>query len=447
MNPTEQIETLEKHALKLMRSHDVPGLSIGLLIDGVEHYLSLGVTSIIHPLAVTPETIFQLASISKTFTATMAMKLIEEGQLELDAPIRDYLPEFQVQDHTASATATIRHLLTHTGGWFGDFFLDTGDDTNALERYVTAMADLPQLVPVGSFVSYSNAGFSLLGRVLEVVSGQPFDLLMQSRLLEPMGLRDSTYWAHEAITKRVALGHRQSEEQTEVIANYRLTRARHPRGGLLSSAKDLMRYAQFQLGLHGDDLISSAIRRQMQTKHIRSDFNESLGLAWSLTESNGLQIVFHEGNLDGFHSELGFVPDQNFAYACLTNSDSGAAVKTEVVALIRALFLDFKREVPTAIPTDASVLEQYVGRYRPHSTDANDFVEIRAEADELHMIVNLPSLDMVLPTTRLQVCADDVLVVLGGAMKGGVLDCLRQSGRVKYIRSGGRVMFSRVKEA
>jgi CubicO group peptidase (beta-lactamase class C family) len=324
---TEKLKVLEEQALELMQEHSVPGISIGLSLDGIEHYISLGVTSITNPLEVTPETIFQLASISKTFTGTLTMKLIEEGKLELDTPIQKYLPEFRVQDQTASSNATIRNLLTHTGGWSGDFFLDTGDDTNALERYVSAMSNLLQLVPVNSFFSYSNSGFSLLGRVLEVVSGQPFDLLMRTQLLEPMGLHNSVYWAHDAIPKRVAIGHTQSEEgQTTVIPNYRLTRARHPRGGLLSSAKDLMHYAQFQMGSHGDDPISSAVRRQMQTKGIRSDFNESFGLAWFLTEFNATQIVFHEGSLDGFRSELGFVTDQKFAYACLVNSDSGEVV-------------------------------------------------------------------------------------------------------------------------
>jgi CubicO group peptidase (beta-lactamase class C family) len=444
VNLTEQLKTLEAHALELMQAHNVPGISIGLSVDGVEYYISLGVTSITNPLEVTSETIFQLASISKTFTGTLAMRMIEEGRLELDAPIQTYLPDFRVQDQTASATATIRNLLTHTGGWYGDFFLDTGDDTNALEHYVSAMSDLPQLVPVNSFFSYSNSGFSLLGRVLEVIAGQPFDLLMRSQLLEPMGLHDTVYWAHEAITKRVAIGHTQSEDgRTTIIPNYRLTRARHPRGGLLSSAKDLMRYAQFQMGSHGDDLISSAVRTQMQTKTIRSDFNESFGLAWSLTESHGTQIVFHDGSLDGFRSELGFVTDQKFAYTCLVNSDSGEAVKTELVALIRELFLDFKHETPQAIPTTPALLEQYVGRFVPHSEDTHDWVKIRLEAGELMIDVNLPSLSMVVPATHVQVCADDVLVVLEGPMQGGVLECLRENGQIKFLRSGGRIVFTR----
>jgi CubicO group peptidase (beta-lactamase class C family) len=447
LNLTEKLNKIEARVLELMRAHNVPGVSIGLIINGHEHYISLGVTSIENPLEVTPETIFQLASISKTFTATLAMKMIEQGQLELDAPIQKYLPDFRVQDQTASATATVRNLLTHTGGWYGDFFPDTGDDSNALELYVKAMSDLPQLVPVNSFFSYSNASFSLLGRVLEVVSGQSFDLLMRSQLLEPMGLHDSVYWAHEAITKRVAIGHTQSKDgQTEIISDYRLTRARQPRGGLLSSAKNLMRYAQYQMGSHGDDLISSAIRRQMQTKTIHSGFNESTGLTWLLTESNGTEIVFHDGSLDGFRSELGFVTNQNFAYTCLVNSDSGEAVKTELVALIRELFLDFKHQTPNAIAATPALLEQYVGRFVPHSEEthsASDAVEIRLEADELRIEVNLPNLNMVVPATNLMVCANDVLVVRDGPMQGGVLECLRENDQVKFIRSGGRVMLTR----
>ena len=87
------------------------------------------------------------------------MRLVESGVLDLDAPIRNYLPDFRMRDADVTARVTMRHLMTHTGGWEGDYFLDTGDGDDALERYVAAMAELPQLTPLGTQWSYNNAAF------------------------------------------------------------------------------------------------------------------------------------------------------------------------------------------------------------------------------------------------------------------------------------------------
>ena len=106
----------------------------------------LGVTSIEHPLDVTPDTLFQIGSITKTFTATAIMRLVERGDVELDTPVRTYLPEFRLLDEDAAARATIRQLLTHTGGWLGDYFADFGRGARRACRIVDAIAEQPQLL-------------------------------------------------------------------------------------------------------------------------------------------------------------------------------------------------------------------------------------------------------------------------------------------------------------
>ncbi len=114
----------------------VPGLALGLLHEDQPHSASFGVTSIDNPLPVTPDTLFQVGSITKTFTATAAMRLVAAGQLDRDAPVRTYLSDLQLRDADATARLTPRHLLTHTGGWMGDHFADTGRGDDALARYV-----------------------------------------------------------------------------------------------------------------------------------------------------------------------------------------------------------------------------------------------------------------------------------------------------------------------
>jgi len=111
----------------------VPGVALGILADGEIRTRGFGVTSVDHPLPVTDDTLFQIGSISKTFTGTAIMRLVEQNQLRLDDPIRKHLPAFKVKDADASSRATVRDTLTHMGGWEGDFFDDpsSGDDALA----------------------------------------------------------------------------------------------------------------------------------------------------------------------------------------------------------------------------------------------------------------------------------------------------------------------------
>jgi CubicO group peptidase (beta-lactamase class C family) len=108
-----------------MKQHRVPGVAIGIFCDGHEFTAGFGVTNVRHPLQVNEHTFFQIGSTTKTFTATLVMRLVEEGKLDLDKPIRNYIPGFRMKDADVTQRVTMRHLLTHTGGWEGDYFDDT----------------------------------------------------------------------------------------------------------------------------------------------------------------------------------------------------------------------------------------------------------------------------------------------------------------------------------
>ncbi len=135
----------------------------------------------------TADALFQIGSITKVWTATLVMQLVDEGRIELDAPVRRYLPGFRVADEAVSDAVTIRHLLTHTSGIDGDHFADTGRGDDALERYVESCAELPQVHPLGATYSYCNTGYTVLGRVLELVADTVWDDLLRTRLVQPLG--------------------------------------------------------------------------------------------------------------------------------------------------------------------------------------------------------------------------------------------------------------------
>src|SRR5215208_2444516 len=187
-----------------MAETETPGAAVGVLEDGDEQVRGFGITSVENPLEVTPDTLFQIGSITKTFTGTVAMVLVERGELDLDAPVRRYLPELRLLDEDAASRATMRHLLTHTGGWVGDYFDDHGAGDDALARIVASLSELPQLTPLGEVWSYNNAGFYIAGRVIEIITEKPYEQVVHELLLEPLELSNTLFFAEDVMTRRFA---------------------------------------------------------------------------------------------------------------------------------------------------------------------------------------------------------------------------------------------------
>ena len=164
-----RFEELAALVTEKMAEYRVPGVAFGIVKDGRVQSRGFGVTNLDNPQPVTSDTIFTVASISKTLVATALMRLVEAGQLDLEAPVRSYLPDFKVQDETATRDVRIWNLMTHTPGWEGQL---GAPDRGALSlaAFMESMEDLPQLAPSGALWSYDNAGFALSGRVIEVVT-------------------------------------------------------------------------------------------------------------------------------------------------------------------------------------------------------------------------------------------------------------------------------------
>jgi len=154
-----------------MKQYGVPGVAMGIVKNRQTWIQGFGATNVDEPQPITAETVFPIASISKTMAATAIMRLVEQKQIDLDAPVRRYLPDFRVGDEAATRDVAIWHLLTHTPGWEGQL---TPEDrgTQTLPHFVDTMKDLPQLASPGEVWSYNNAGFSVAGRVIEAVTGR-----------------------------------------------------------------------------------------------------------------------------------------------------------------------------------------------------------------------------------------------------------------------------------
>ena len=191
----------------LAEKHHVPGAQLGILDGDDVADAAYGVLNNRTGQPATTDSVFQIGSISKVWTATVVMQLIDEGLIALDTPVVEVIPELQLSDPDVTKQVTIWHLLTHTSGIDGDVFTDTGRGDDALEKYTALLADVAQNHPLGATWSYCNSGWSLLGRVIEVLTDQTWDQAMTERLFKPLGLTHTVTLPEEAILFAAAVGH------------------------------------------------------------------------------------------------------------------------------------------------------------------------------------------------------------------------------------------------
>ncbi|SDD86315.1 serine hydrolase domain-containing protein [Glycomyces harbinensis] len=324
------VEELNETVAQYAEAYAVPGVSVGIWHQGREIYAAHGVTSVENPLPVDRDTIFTLGSISKSFTATALVILAEQGKVDFDAPVRRYLPGLELADEETAASITVAHLLNHTAGLDTWMLLDTGDGDDALKTYVDNLEELTVIGKPGERASYSQAGFNLLGRVIEAVTGTTYEKAVSRLLLEPLGLERSTFFAAEAMTHRFSLGHNVDDEGTTVSRPWKLHRAQNPGGGLASTASDLVRWARFHLGdgtaPSGERLVSAEALRAMRNPTVElrgSSTGDAFGICWFLREIDGAASFGHGGSAYGQFADLIVVPEHDFAIAVATNAAPG----------------------------------------------------------------------------------------------------------------------------
>ena len=360
---------LSDFVVREMRRLQVPGVAVGLLHDGREHLAGFGITSVENPLPVTADTLFQIGSTTKTVTGTVVMRLVERGLIDLDAPVKHYLPELRLKDKAAEESVTTRDLLTHMGGWLGDFFRETGSGDDCLARYVAEMASLPQVVPPGTIWAYNNAGFGLAGRVIEVVTGRSYEPVAQELVLDPLGMDNSFFFPAEVISRRFAVGHRVDEKDGPVVERpWALARSAHAVGGLCSSARDQMRYARFHLGdgvtARGERLLSAETMAAMQSRQCAANLGREMGLSWILKEMDGVPTVLHGGATNGQMSAFVMVPSRGFAITVLTNAEEGGMLHDEVVKWAMGHYLGLVEPEMAYLSLEPAALAEYTGTYK-----------------------------------------------------------------------------------
>ncbi|MFB8387556.1 serine hydrolase domain-containing protein [Microbacterium sp. NPDC055910] len=348
----------------------IPGAAVAVVHDGVERLFTTGVASVAAPAPVTIDTLFMTGSTTKTVTATTVLALVEEGRLDLDRPVADLLPELRLSSSRALAALTPRHLLTHTGGFEGDIADDESDWSRAaLERSIAQYGELPQYAPPGESFSYSNAGFRLLGRLLEVVDGDDYDIVVRRRVLEPLGMGSSLFLPWDVFSRPHVAGHEVGPDgASTVVHTWGLGRSALPEGGLVSSIADQARYLRFHLD--GTAAVSAPVsperRRLMQTAQADAAVPfDAVGLPWLLVREYGTTAVTHGGNVAGIQrSTMTLVPDEGLGVTVLANSGAGGALGAAVDEwCFRTLLGRVPDEPRAAVSQEPRELAPYCGRF------------------------------------------------------------------------------------
>ncbi|GAB4586990.1 serine hydrolase domain-containing protein [Nocardia sp. IFM 10818] len=305
----------------LREENHMPGLSLAVLADGEIHELASGVLHRGIGNPVTTDAVFQVGSVTKIHTATLIMMLVDQGRLDLDAPVAEVLPDFRVADPEATKTITVRMLLNHTSGLSGDHHIDTGRGDDAVAEYVRSCADLRQDCPPGIVVSYCQSGYIILGRIIEVVTGQTYDAALREMLIEPLGLTHTVTLPEEVLRFPNAMSHLgQAGAQPEVAPAWNpLTRAQVPGGGgLCATAADIVRLAKLHLDggvapdgtrLLGEPIVAAMQQREIEVPDKWTVSSDAWGLGWTLYDWNGAFGYGHDGSAIGQHSYLRVAPE------------------------------------------------------------------------------------------------------------------------------------------
>jgi CubicO group peptidase (beta-lactamase class C family) len=383
---------LQAQVAEVATELEVPGVSVGVFHAGEEHYGFHGVTSVENPLPVDESTIFQFGSTGKTFTATAIMRLVDQGKVALDAPVRTYIPEFELKDESVAEKVTVLQLLNHTGGWSGDIMTNTGEGDDAITKYVGLLADAEQVTPLGASVSYNNAALSVAGRIIEKITGQTYEAALKDLLFEPLGLDNTWCFRDDIMSRRFAMGHNQQPDGTIAVARpWGMSRGNVPAGGISANAADQVKWIRFHLGdgtaSDGTRVLAEDLVKQMQQPTATmpgSALGDAVGISWLLRDVDGVRVVAHGGTMIGQHSDFVMVPERDFGIALMTNcGPNGPQFNERVRRWALEEYIGVIERDPEPIKVGDDVLAQYTGRFETVAAIAD------ITAEEGLLIVNV----------------------------------------------------------
>jgi CubicO group peptidase (beta-lactamase class C family) len=377
------IDELELQAeVRRIRSHwPTVGLAVGVIRDGsLEFFSGQGLADIDSDTPITEDTVFRIASITKTFTAIAVMQLWEQGLVDLDAPANRYLRAYQlIPARTGFRPATVRHLLTHTAG-IRELLRPSGllrmrdlGETVKLGRPVPSLAEyykggLRIDAEPGTRFTYSNHGFATLGQIVEDVSGKPLARYFREHIFEPLNMADTDIVRSERVTSRLATGYELRSHGAGAVPDYEVIT--FPGGGVYSTPKDVARYVAALLaggaGEHGVVLERETLTTMFEPQYRPDPQVPGIGLAFFRTDLGGRLGIEHDGILPGFDSQIFLAPDAGVGVMAFANGAKRGMhwLMPEASGMLRRLLGVPDDKVRTDVPHHPEIWGDLCGWYR-----------------------------------------------------------------------------------
>ncbi len=329
-----QLPELDAYIEKARKDFDCPGIAVAIVKDGkVLMTKGYGVRTLGKPEPVDENTMFDTASLSKSFTAAAIATLVDEGKMRWDDPVRRYLPELEFPDAYRNANVTIRDLLAHRVG------LEPANFMMRFTKYPTAevlrrIRFTKERDPFRTSLTYSNIGYAAVGEAAAIAAKMPFADLVRTRLIEPLGMRDSTVGVQHDVSANHADGHTYiDEKQVPIRANKAMSVL--PANAVNSTAKDMAKWLLFHLGngtWEDRRILSAAAMQEMRepqmiiatTKEMRAargvHYFGAYGLGWQVMDFRGRPMFWHSGNANGMPSYMAILPEQKIGLCVMINT-------------------------------------------------------------------------------------------------------------------------------
>jgi len=378
---TYTVDYAEHRIHQLMQQHHLPSVAVALIDDQDTVWQeAFGLANVEKDVPATVGTVYKLWSVAKVFTAIETMRLVEEGLVDLDAPITDYLPDFSIQSRFAdSAPITIRSILAHHSGLPRNechSMTYLPDGRNVLGELVESLKDCHLAFPVGYRYKYINIGPDILGYIIQELRGQSFARYMQDNLLARIGMESSTFLsAGIPAQKDVAVGYEYYKGQYYPRQQGDITSL--PRGNLYSTMEDMSAFAKFVFRggeANGEQIIApETLRLMFENQYSSRRDPQPMGLGWKTARVLGSELlVWHDGGPgEGIGSLVALLPERKLGVVLFANEVSfeGSVSVAQAIEILE-LMLETKYgvilpedETPEPVDLDRSLLDDYVGRY------------------------------------------------------------------------------------
>ena len=327
------IKVLESWIKAQMEYRELPGMSIGIVYDQELIYSKgFGFSNLELKTPATPKTVYRIASITKTFTATAIMQLRDDGKLSLDDPIKKYLPWFEIKNPFPEAPEiTIRHLITHTSGLPREAAFPYWTDRKfpTIEEIASALPNQEMIYASETKYKYSNLGLALAGEIVSVVSGVPYEKYIHENILESLHMESTSVFLSEKEKTEIAIPYsKRLSDGTRKIMPFTDSKGISSAANISSNVEDLSRYVSLQLRngkQEGSQILKGSTLSEMhRIQWLNESWTSGHGLGFGVWKHDKYTVVGHGGWVAGNRTQISFIPKEKTGVIVMTNSDDGS---------------------------------------------------------------------------------------------------------------------------